>query len=108
MTKFRVAFDVDLSKISPEDFGNAGAELEAAEALITSVLLETTRKAALKQLVALRMQAGLSDAQRSTAMAEQLRAAKLTLQAEANLTVEALPDDAVVLDDTPERIALAA
>lgn len=107
MSKFRVVFDVDLEKICPEALAGAGDTVESAEVLLSRMLLEAARKNALKDVQRVR-QSNLSAEEKSIAMAECLRRAKLALQAEANMTVEALPDSAVVLDDIPERVALAA
>lgn len=108
MSKFRFTFDLDLGKISPEEITTSPATISIASRIINRMFLSFVRKSALRNLQQVRTTAGFSPEEQAALMAECLRRVKLAIQAEANLTVVALPDDAVIHDDTPERIALAA
>jgi hypothetical protein len=108
-TKFRVTFDVDLGKISPDELAN-GTSNEAVHArkIITRLLLASNRKASLREMQRIRTATQLTAAEKSQMMAECLRRAQVSMMAEANLEVTALPMDAVIHDDTEERISIAA
>lgn len=106
--KFRITFDVDLGKIAPEVLSE-GADAEAtAQMAVTGMLLAFARKQAIREMQAVGRRSDLAANEKTKLMARQLKRAKLALQAEANLSVDCLPDDAVIRDDTPEREALAA
>ncbi len=109
-TKFRVSFDIDLLKISPEEMRSSSQEEleEIALAAVTRMLLASNRKASLREMQRVRAATTLTAAEKSQAMAECLRRAKISLQAEANLSIEALPATAVIREDTDERISIAA
>jgi hypothetical protein len=108
-TKFRVTFDVDLGKISPDELAN-GTSNEAVQArkIITRLLLASNRKASLREMQRIRSATQLTATEKSQMMAECLRRAQVSMMAEANLEVVALPADAVIHDDTEERISIAA
>lgn len=108
-TKFRVTFDVDLGKITPDELANGTTdEAAVARTVITRMLMESNRKSSLRDMQRIRTSTQLSAEEKARGMAECLRRAQISLQAEANITVEVLPADAVVRDDTEEREALAA
>ena len=108
-TKFRVTFDIDLQKISPDALANGTTdEAAVARVIVTRMLLDSNRKASLRQMQQIRTSDRLSAVEKGQAMAECLRRAKISIMAEANLEVEALPMDVVIREDTDEREALAA
>jgi hypothetical protein len=108
-TKFRVAFDIDLAKISPDELANGTTDEAAlARAVVVRMLLASNRKSSIREMQRIRTSDKLSSEEKGQMMAEFLRRASLSLQAEANLSVEPLPMDAVIREDTEEREALAA
>ena len=108
-TKFKVTFEVDLGKISPDELANGTSdEAAVARAVVTRMLLASNRKSSLREMQKARTSPNLTDEQRAQLMAECLRRAQISMMAEANLSVEALPADAVIREDTEEREALAA
>lgn len=108
-TKFRVTFDIDLAKISPDALANATTdEAAVARAVVTRMLMASNRKASLREMQRIRTSDKLSAPEKGQLMAECLRRAKISLMAEANLEVEALPMTAVIHEDTEERISIAA
>lgn len=109
MSKFRVTFDIDLGKICAQVKSLEPDEaLKVAEALLVRMLFGSNRKASLREMQRARVSENLTEAERNALMAECLRRVQVSLQGEANLSVEALPADAVIREDTPEREALAA
>lgn len=108
-TKFRVTFDIDLAKISPEALANGTTdEAAVARTVVTRMLMASNRKASLREMQRIRTSDKLSASEKGQLMAECLRRAKISLMAEANLEVEPLPMTAVIHEDTEERINIAA
>jgi hypothetical protein len=108
-TKFRVTFDIDLEKISPDELANGTTDEAAlARAVVIRMLTTSNRKSCLREMQRIRTSTQLTAEEKAMGMAECLRRAKLSLQAEANLDVQALPADAIIREDTEEREALAA
>lgn len=108
VSKYRVTFDVDLEKVGLEDATGGNDPTETVAQLVAQELLKAARLSSLASVSSARTNEHLSASEKAAIMARGLKKAKLTLQAEANLQVEQLPMDAEILDDTPERTALAA
>ena len=102
MGKFRITFDVDLSRIYPEAFDSSDKPVDTSDFII-SKFLEDTRKNSLLELRRLQKNHDLPDDIRRAKMADCLRTAMLTNQAQANLKSEQLPDDVVLPTDIPSR-----
>lgn len=109
MSKYRFTIDVDLERVGLENAANvAGSADAAAEAVFVEAMVQAARLAALDEFRSLQNRKDLSTSERAARMAASMNRAKLALQAEANMTVKKLPDDVIIHDDTPERVALAA
>ena len=108
-TKFRVTFDIDLAKITPEILATGTSDEAAiARTVVTRMLLDSNRKSSLREMQRIRTSDRLTDVEKSKAMAECLRRAKISIMAEANLNLVPLPMDSVIHEDTEERISIAA
>lgn len=104
MGKFRVSFDVDLGHIEPEVFAGSEDPNASAETVLNK-FLEDTRKQSLLELRKLQQRKDLPVEEQRALMVQCLRRSMLTLQAQANLKLDRLPDDTVIPTDLPERLA---
>lgn len=101
MSKFNVSFNVDLSHIAPDlGHGSEVTEGEVSET-ITKLLLGSARRQATEELHKVRKDACLDNDVKAIRMAEHLRKIMLTLMAEANLKIEAMPEDTAVQTELP-------
>lgn len=90
MTKARITIDLDLG-----DYPQAMSE-EAVARLVNDLLLSPARAVALRGLQGARSAQDMDETARSQDMAAWLQRIKLTLCAEANISVELLQPDAPV------------
>lgn len=93
--KAKVTFDLDLSDM---DILSTQA---AAEECVQTVLLSAARAQHLQKLQEVRKDTSEDDDVRTIKMAELLKQIKITLIAEANISVEALPDDYPIKTELP-------
>lgn len=97
MSKFRVAFNVDLSQIAPD----AGVSAEAAADAVRALLLKEARANARNELHSIRLDPELDHEVRVIKMAEQMRKLMLTLMAEANLEIDPLSEETPIETELP-------
>lgn len=102
MAKVRISFDFDLQKIAPDaDMADLDA---AARTVFAEMILHPTRQAANAKNIAIR-QSDLPFLEKQKQMAALLRASMLTLSAESSMTVQALPQDSVIVTQHPVELA---
>ncbi len=95
MTKARVIIDLDL-----DEYPHATTE-EAVVRLINTLLIGPARAAALAGLNEVRKAPDMDDDARAMDMQAWLQRIKLTLCAEANVSVQMLPDNALISTKLP-------
>lgn len=101
MSKFRVAFDLDLTDIAPEIATEQQDMKATVEGVVTSMLLSQARTKAREELHQVRKDPSLDNEVRTIKMGEQLRKIMLTLMAEANLNIEPLPAHTTIQRELP-------
>lgn len=101
MSKFRVAFDVDLTNIAPElSVGSEDVEATVSN-MVSEMLLSQARAHAREELHKVRKDTSIDSDVKVLKMGEQLRKIMLTLMAEANLKIQPLPNDVVIHRELP-------
>lgn len=86
-SKYRVSFDLDIEGIKPEDVTENGVRAAMKR------LLNSARAHEKTTLHGIRTSSNLSEDEKAIAMAGCLRGIMASLMAQANLSVESLPDD---------------
>lgn len=100
MSKFRVIFDMDLNHIVPE-MEEGSDEQEMVMELVRATLLTNARANIRNDLRKIQNDHNLDFDVKAMRMAGFLKKMMLTLQAEANLTVERLENDVVIKTRLP-------
>lgn len=102
MSKFQVAFNLDLSQVAPEALmGPEPIDLEVVKEAVSAMLLSQARKAARDKLHEIRRDVGMDSDVKIIQMSEQIRKVMITLMAEANMTVTQLRDDVEISTELP-------
>lgn len=102
MSKFKVAFNLDLAQIAPEALMGPGeVSLDTVEQVVSAMLLSQARKAAKDRLHAIRKDVAMDSDVKVIQMSEQIRNMMITLMAEANMTVEKLDDSVAISTELP-------
>lgn len=102
MSKFKVAFSLDLTQIAPEvGLSQKGESLEEIQEVIASMFLVQTRKAARDKLHEIRCDTSLDSDVKIIQMSEQIRKMMFTLMAEANMSVERLDESVEISTELP-------
>lgn len=102
MSKFKVAFNLDLSQIAPEALMGPGeVSLDTIQEVVAKMLLSQARKAAKDKLHSVRRDATMDPDVKVIQMADQIRKMMITLMAEANMSVEKISDDTVISTELP-------
>jgi hypothetical protein len=100
VSKYRVAFNLDLAQIAPSLDAKDPSERAAAE-VVTTMLINAARLNAKDELQKVRRDPSLESDVKVIRMAEQMRKMMLTLMAEANLEVTHLANDTVISTKLP-------
>lgn len=102
MSKFKVAFNLDLAQIAPEALMGPGeVSLETVEEVVSAMFLSQARKAAKDKLHAIRRDSEMDSDVKVIQMSEQIRKMMITLMAEANMSVERLDDSVEISTELP-------
>ncbi len=108
MAKVRVTFDLDLGKLAPEIFAQYRDPLVAAEVALDTMLLDPSRQASLAEVRRVQGDPSMERSTKAPLMASFLRRAMVPMQAKANLKVEMIPEDSLILTDHPLERRCAA
>lgn len=92
--KARITFDIDFEQLGADD-------LAVATAVVQSQLINAARAYHKNGIQAARLNGDLSEEAKAVKLAEGVRSMMLTLMAQANMAVEALPDDAPISTELP-------
>jgi hypothetical protein len=106
--KYRVSFDLDLGAVAPEPFEGVVDNDEIAANVVSTMLLKQTRLESLAAFRGLQRETGLSQDEKAERQAVLLKKVMLTLMAEANLSVEKLPDNTEIQTELPFERQMAA
>ena len=102
MSKFKVAFNLDLTQIAPEALmGSGEVPLSTVEDVVTTMFINEARRAAKDKLHDIRKDQMMDSDVKVIKMAEQIRKMMITLMAEANMTVERIADDVEISTELP-------
>ena len=108
MSKFNVAFNVDLANILPVSDGGHRSSQEQASEAVRSLILAGARAQAKAKLQEIRIESESDQDVKMVKMAEQLRIMMFTLMAEANLVVSEISPDTEIQTKLPFELAEAA
>ncbi|QWT15333.1 hypothetical protein [Sphingobium xenophagum] len=100
MTAYRLTIDIDTAQFQGAFAARSGDEAEALKQLFTTRILTATRKASRDKLHEVRTGNETPDT-KARLMGDELKTVMLTVMAEANLAVEALPADFKVKTELP-------
>lgn len=101
MSKFRIVMDMDFAELAPEDLAEAAGDVNVIKDVVTKTLIQGARAQAKRDLHTIRRDASMDDDVRAIRMAEQLRKIMATMMAEANLSVETLPESTPISTKLP-------
>ena len=102
MSKFKVAFNLDLSQIAPEALMGPGeVPLETVEDVVTTMFINEARRAAKDKLHEIRRDQSMDADVKVIKMSEQIRKMMITLMAQANMSVERISDNVEISTELP-------
>lgn len=104
MSKFKVAFNLDLAQIAPEtlmQLGSKDVPLKTVSDVVATMLLGQARKSAKDKLHSIRLDSNIDPDVKIIKMSEQIRNMMITLMAESNMSVERLDDSVEIYTELP-------